>query len=105
MAKAPGDRRVSDASMAWLKAPAVAASLATPRRRVVSETSHDDGCRVLHLECGHSCFTRDHAVVEMTPVPAMCAMSKLLVWLVCGVAGWLMLAALAYAGWLLAQVV
>jgi len=38
----------------------------TPLRRVVRETSDASGLRELHLECGHSCVTRDHAVVEQT---------------------------------------
>ena len=66
MAKAPGEKRITVAKTEWLAVPVRGTQL-TPRRRVVSETSHQDGLRVLHLECGHSCSTRDHAVIEQTP--------------------------------------
>jgi len=66
MAKAPGEKRVSIAKTQWLDVPTKRPPL-TPRRRVTSETSHVDGLRELHLECGHRIMTRDHAVVEETP--------------------------------------
>lgn len=65
MSKAPGERRVSIRKTEWLAVPSTRPRL-TPRRRVVSETSHD-GLRVLHVECGHACTTRQHTVIEETP--------------------------------------
>lgn len=42
-------------------------SAATPHRAVLSEVSHANGVRELHLSCGHMCRTRDKNVYLTLP--------------------------------------